>query len=489
VIVAFDRPNTTPNTKPNTMKTTEDLIAYILETVGDVTPNVTTDEAKVVADVLIGQLIQDLPAARIKDALEEVRDQELWPLEAYKVRAYLLAYGWVDCGGGDVHTSQIIKWPDDGSEQEPLEIWLSLSKLQADYAVAMAKTLASILEFQDPEMPMQQMLQMFGPAPNWTTAQGDAAEDEGWNLYFCGKDTPKERYNYCLLKYAESNEFESQEEAAYHVWTQAKGHNQLCLDALTFLEQHVPAEYRRSWVDAVSLLIRKTLATPDALREWLEAHNPESIIGWMPIENFLHSLGIDRVDVTVGHVDIYFRDEETAIPVLGVDPDGNTLPNEMPTWLADFVYEMGLIDVGTAGALLNKHAIALIDKVTGEDYYPTDKNVLRESFKEIVLESKTQFLEAVEAMARSKFVQWEVTKDVLDINKKGSDVSICSVGFDPALRSLMTARFRCRDDDKKVYFEGVATPATEFEPLEAFCKPDSGCTEIQWFEDGAWKTL
>ncbi len=53
--------------------------------------------------------------------------------------------------------------------------------------------------------------------------------------------------------------------------------------------------------------------------------------------------------------------------------------------------------------------------------------------------------------------------------------------------------FRMLDDDKEVYYCGyaVAEDALDdpFSPLDDFGMPNAGCTELQYLEDGAWKTL
>lgn len=53
--------------------------------------------------------------------------------------------------------------------------------------------------------------------------------------------------------------------------------------------------------------------------------------------------------------------------------------------------------------------------------------------------------------------------------------------------------FRLLDDDKYLYFEGIYNGLKEsgdkaFEPLDDF-GGSYGCTELQYFENGNWKTL
>jgi hypothetical protein len=49
-------------------------------------------------------------------------------------------------------------------------------------------------------------------------------------------------------------------------------------------------------------------------------------------------------------------------------------------------------------------------------------------------------------------------------------------------------RFRMRDDDGELYYEGVYVPtpgSDEFEPLDAFGGPNAGCTAIEYWENGS----
>lgn len=60
----------------------------------------------------------------------------------------------------------------------------------------------------------------------------------------------------------------------------------------------------------------------------------------------------------------------------------------------------------------------------------------------------------------------------------------------------MTQRFRMLDDDGQVYYEGYMVPFEDhddnsdgFEPLDDFGMPNSGCTELQYWDKTGWTTL
>lgn len=53
-------------------------------------------------------------------------------------------------------------------------------------------------------------------------------------------------------------------------------------------------------------------------------------------------------------------------------------------------------------------------------------------------------------------------------------------------------KFRMKDDDDNVYYEGVAVMGkfhTGFEPLDDFGAPNAGCTSIEYWDRGHWETL
>jgi hypothetical protein len=58
-------------------------------------------------------------------------------------------------------------------------------------------------------------------------------------------------------------------------------------------------------------------------------------------------------------------------------------------------------------------------------------------------------------------------------------------------------KFRMKDDDGEVYYEGLIAFAdtdligteTEFRPLDQFGMPNAGCTSIEYLENGKWCPL
>ena len=83
---------------------------------------------------------------------------------------------------------------------------------------------------------------------------------------------------------------------------------------------------------------------------------------------------------------------------------------------------------------------------------------------------------------------WIITKDKLADEGMKSRVGTCSHNYQNTCAEWKP--FRMLDDDGEVYYEGLATPDTDFEPLDDFGMPDSGCTEIQYKnKDGEWETL
>lgn len=84
---------------------------------------------------------------------------------------------------------------------------------------------------------------------------------------------------------------------------------------------------------------------------------------------------------------------------------------------------------------------------------------------------------------KDTIMAWKITRDILD-NK---NVYIASLHD----QVEMPHKFRLLDDDGEVYFEGWSNDNNSeraFEPLD-WAMADSGCTEIQYFNDGKWETL
>jgi hypothetical protein len=86
---------------------------------------------------------------------------------------------------------------------------------------------------------------------------------------------------------------------------------------------------------------------------------------------------------------------------------------------------------------------------------------------------------------------WIITKDRLfDPSEKGSKSRVGTCSHNYKNECAEWKPFRILDDDGEVYYEGLATPETDFEPLDDFGMPDAGCTEIQYKNDkGEWETL
>lgn len=49
--------------------------------------------------------------------------------------------------------------------------------------------------------------------------------------------------------------------------------------------------------------------------------------------------------------------------------------------------------------------------------------------------------------------------------------------------------FRMLDDDNEVYYIGKSGNSSAFDPLDQFGMPNAGCTDIQYLENGKWKSL
>lgn len=81
---------------------------------------------------------------------------------------------------------------------------------------------------------------------------------------------------------------------------------------------------------------------------------------------------------------------------------------------------------------------------------------------------------------------WRITQQFIDDPEALQERSI---HYRPELEYRMTERWRCLDGDGGLYYEGIATPETDFEPLYDYCQPNAGCTEIQYLHNGEWKTL
>jgi hypothetical protein len=90
---------------------------------------------------------------------------------------------------------------------------------------------------------------------------------------------------------------------------------------------------------------------------------------------------------------------------------------------------------------------------------------------------------------------WIITKDLISNGEAEGTYGPRATPFDADTLSK-GVRFRLRDDDGEVYYEGrfVGDADSEdgFAPLDDFGGPGAGCTSIQYWKPGAgggWKTL
>ena len=127
----------------------------------------------------------------------------------------------------------------------------------------------------------------------------------------------------------------------------------------------------------------------------------------------------------------------------------------------------------------------------------------------IVVENKETGFKRFFRPTESSLVQcrgyaWLITKDFMPQEGAKEGTTGNAVGLiGPSFGLPLTAeeikkhpkaqKFRMLDDDKEVYYEGVFVDCndryTGFEPKDDFGEPNAGCTEIQFREGGAWKTL
>lgn len=84
---------------------------------------------------------------------------------------------------------------------------------------------------------------------------------------------------------------------------------------------------------------------------------------------------------------------------------------------------------------------------------------------------------------------WTITNDLVDDGKK---VGTSSSNYDKAKAAVLKHRFRLLDDDGEVYYEGKSDDCDSqraFAPLDDFGQGYAGCTEIQYFQAGCWRSL
>ena len=82
------------------------------------------------------------------------------------------------------------------------------------------------------------------------------------------------------------------------------------------------------------------------------------------------------------------------------------------------------------------------------------------------------------------------------VRKNGKTISSTHDGLTdcPLHLGEMPVKFRFKDDDGEVYYEGVMSKALAdspdiLMPLDDFAEPNAGCTSMDVWEKGAWKPV
>lgn len=82
---------------------------------------------------------------------------------------------------------------------------------------------------------------------------------------------------------------------------------------------------------------------------------------------------------------------------------------------------------------------------------------------------------------------WTITRDHVGTDAAGTTGPR---NADESLLTVNAERFRMKDDDGVLYYEGViGGDHYGFEPLEDFGMPNAGCTTIEYRVNGAWRVL
>ncbi len=89
---------------------------------------------------------------------------------------------------------------------------------------------------------------------------------------------------------------------------------------------------------------------------------------------------------------------------------------------------------------------------------------------------------------------WIITRDLINVPHPAlpaeltkSEVGTCSKNAKEGIK--MEHKFRMLDGDREIYYYGKSSCNSSFAPLDDFGMGNSGCTEIQYYENGKWKTL
>lgn len=91
---------------------------------------------------------------------------------------------------------------------------------------------------------------------------------------------------------------------------------------------------------------------------------------------------------------------------------------------------------------------------------------------------------------------WLITKDLIDEGEAEGTMGPrgCGLTVEEIKAHPMVEEWRCYDDDGNLYYQGLVVlgeHGTGFEPLDDFCSPNAGCTEIRYKNPntGEWGVL
>lgn len=91
---------------------------------------------------------------------------------------------------------------------------------------------------------------------------------------------------------------------------------------------------------------------------------------------------------------------------------------------------------------------------------------------------------------------WIITQNKLDGIECDVKNMHESISFDQGKKKFFkdgkaykAYKFRLLDDDGEVYYIGYSSNNSSFAPLDDYGMPNDGCTDIQYWEDGQWKSL
>lgn len=124
------------------------------------------------------------------------------------------------------------------------------------------------------------------------------------------------------------------------------------------------------------------------------------------------------------------------------------------------------------------------------------KQIDSESLARQVLNHVRETSDAPEKFSETTNYGWIIDKvNTVDLEGDVDDVGLTGPsGISPkneaALRRGEGTKFKMLDDDGVWYYEGrYVGDGSQFEPLDDFGTPDSGCTSIEYFENGTWHQI